>query len=99
MRPRLAAYSPLHNIHPGRSYPATLITTHEHDPRVGETHSHRFAQALQAAQSGPAPILLRVDPGSGHATQDTSAERLAATTDRLTFLAIQLGLFRLGLRP
>ncbi len=99
MRPLLAAYSPLHNIHPGRRYPATLITTHEHDPRVGEAHSHRFAQALQAAQSGPAPILLRVDPGSGHATQDTSAERLAAATDRLTFLAIQLGLSTLDVWP
>ncbi|MCA9981252.1 MAG: S9 family peptidase, partial [Anaerolineales bacterium] len=65
LRAVLAAYSPLHNVH-GRVYPATLITTHEHDPRVGEAHSLRFAAALQAAQMGDAPITLRVYPGRGH---------------------------------
>lgn len=88
----LAAYSPLHTIQPGRSYPATLIMTHEHDPRVGAAHSFRFAQALQGAQGGEAPILLRIDPGSGHGAPATRSDQLAAASDRLTFLASNLGL-------
>jgi len=88
----LAAYSPLHNIQPGRLYPATLITTSDNDPRVGESHSLRFAQSLQNAQSGDAPVLLRVDPGGGHGDQPTAAQWLDRTADRLTFFAIHLGL-------
>ena len=92
MQPVLAAYSPLHNIKAGRSYPATLITTHEDDPRVGAAHSLRFAQALQRAQGGEAPILLRVDPGSGHAAHVSRRDQLTSAIDRLTFLASNLGL-------
>ena len=85
MRQVLAAYSPLHNLAP-RAYPATLITTYEADPRVGEAHSVRFAPALQAAQTGDAPITLRVYTGSGHGDAPTS------TADRLAFLAHHLGI-------
>lgn len=88
----LADYSPLHTIQPGRRYPATLIMTHEHDPRVGAAHSFRFAQALQGAQGGEAPILLCIDPGSGHGAPATRSDQLAAASDRLTFLASNLGL-------
>lgn len=84
LREALAAYSPLHNL-TRRTYPATLITTHDHDPRVGEAHSLRFAHALQAAQTGNAPITLRVYPGSGHGDAIDTANRLA-------FLAYHLGL-------
>ncbi|RJP41953.1 MAG: S9 family peptidase, partial [Phycisphaerales bacterium] len=55
----LYAYSPYHNVKPGASYPATLITTGDHDDRVVPAHSFKFAAALQKAQSGPAPILIR----------------------------------------
>ena len=92
MQPVLAAYSPLHNIRPGCRYPATLITTHEDDPRVGAAHSRHFAQALQRAQGGSAPVLLRVDPGSGHGAPATRSNQLASAIDRLTFLAVNLGL-------
>lgn len=92
MQPALAAYSPLHNLQSGQHYPATLITTHECDPRVGAEHSVRFAAALQSVQGGAAPIMLRVDPGSGHSDGGDPAAQLAAATDRLTFLAIHLGL-------
>lgn len=92
MQPLLAAYSPLHKLQPGGHYPATLITTHECDPRVGAEHSLRFAAALQQAQGGAAPILLRVAPGSGHGEGADHTAQLAAASDRLTFLASHLGL-------
>ena len=92
MRQALAAYSPLHKLQPGQPYPPTLITTHECDPRVGVEHSLRFAHTLQAAQGGTAPICLRVEPGSGHGDSAEPTAQLAAALDRLTFLAVHLGL-------
>ena len=91
-RANLAAYSPLHNICAGMSYPATLITTSDQDSRVGEAHSYHFAQALQAAQAGPAPILLRVDEGGGHESPLFTPQWFESAVDRLTFFAIQLDL-------
>jgi prolyl oligopeptidase len=87
----LAAYSPLHNIRPGTVYPPTLVTTSDNDPRVGEAHSLRFAQALQAAQTGTAPIRLRVDPGGGHLDPPSQEAWLDRTADRLTFFTVHLG--------
>src|SRR6185369_11141041 len=55
----LYAYSPYQNIKSGKKYPATLITTADHDDRVVPAHSFKFAAALQAAQAGPKPILIR----------------------------------------
>jgi prolyl oligopeptidase len=57
----LYAYSPLHNIKPGTHYPPTLIMTSDHDDRVVPAHSFKFAATLQAAQGGPAPILIRIE--------------------------------------
>ncbi|HSH06005.1 MAG TPA: prolyl oligopeptidase family serine peptidase [Anaerolineae bacterium] len=91
VRETLAAYSPLHNLTP-RPYPATLITTSNDDPRVGEAHSLRFAQALQTAQTGSAPITLRIYPGSGHGVPLDQEEWVTQTAVRLTFLAHHLGL-------
>ena len=91
LREALAAYSPLHNIRE-RAYPATLITTSAHDPRVGEAHSLRFAQALAAAQTGPAPITLRVHLGGGHGDPPERAAWLARATERLAFFAEHLGI-------
>jgi len=64
----LLAYSPVHNVHAGTCYPATLITTAEHDDRVVPWHSYKFAAALQSAQSPQCnhPILLRVETRAGH---------------------------------
>jgi prolyl oligopeptidase len=62
----LYRYSPLHNLRPGTHYPATLITTADHDDRVVPGHSFKFAAALQAAQGGPAPILIRIQAAAGH---------------------------------
>ncbi|MEA2718719.1 MAG: prolyl oligopeptidase [Candidatus Eremiobacteraeota bacterium] len=81
----LYAYSPLHNVRAGTRYPAMLITTGDHDDRVLPAHSYKFAAALQQAQGGDAPILLRVTENAGHdyAAAGTAGERLA---DRYAFL-------------
>jgi prolyl oligopeptidase len=62
----LLAYSPLHNLQTGRAYPATLITTADHDDRVVPAHSFKFAAALQAAHAGDAPVLIRIQVKAGH---------------------------------
>lgn len=62
----LLAYSPLHNLKPGTAYPATLITTADHDDRVVPAHSFKFAAALQAAHAGETPVLIRIQVKAGH---------------------------------
>ncbi|MGH7967319.1 MAG: prolyl oligopeptidase family serine peptidase, partial [Limisphaerales bacterium] len=87
----LYAYSPYHNVHPGTQYPATLIFTGDHDTRVMPAHSFKFAAALQAAQEGPAPILLRVERSGGHGGGPTTTQRIDATADAYAFLLRNLG--------
>jgi prolyl oligopeptidase len=62
----LAAYSPLHNLRPGTCYPATLVTTADHDDRVVPSHSLKFAATLQAAQGCARPVLIRVETSGSH---------------------------------
>ena len=62
----LRSYSPLHNVRPDTAYPPTLLVTGDHDDRVVPGHTFKFAATLQAAQSGAAPILVRVDTAAGH---------------------------------
>ena len=81
------AYSPLHNVHPGTRYPATYIVTSDHDVRVAPLHSYKFAAAMQAAQAGPAPILLRVRTTAGHGGATTRAARNDNDAELLTFFA------------
>jgi len=82
----LYAYSPYHNAHPGTRYPAMLIVTGDHDTRVMPAHSFKFAAALQAAQAGPAPILLRVQLSSGHGGGATTNQRIQEQADAYAFL-------------
>lgn len=91
MFPTLFAYSPLHNIEPGTSYPATMVMTGDHDDRVLPGHSYKFAAALQAAQGGDAPILLRVTRRAGHGGGKPTTFRIAEATDRLAFLGLTIG--------
>ena len=86
----LYAYSPLHNLKKGTSYPATLITTGDHDDRVVPGHSFKYAAALQAAQAGSAPILIRIDTRAGHGAGKPTTKRIEEATDRLAFTAQQL---------
>lgn len=82
----LLAYSPYHNLKPGTAYPATLITTGDHDDRVFPAHSFKFAAELQAAQTGPAPALIRVETRAGHGAGKPTAKQIEESTDKLAFL-------------
>jgi prolyl oligopeptidase len=88
----LYAYSPLHNLKPGTAYPATLITTADHDDRVVPAHSFKFAAALQAAQGGSQPILIRIDTKAGHGAGKPTAKLIEETADRWAFLVQVLGI-------
>jgi len=86
----LYAYSPIHNIKAGASYPATLITTADHDDRVVPAHSFKYAAALQAGQGGDNPILIRIDTKSGHGASSTT-KSIEQTADIYSFLMANLG--------
>jgi prolyl oligopeptidase len=88
----LRAYSPLHNIRPGVEYPPTLITTADHDDRVMPGHSFKYAATLQAAQEGPAPILIRIETRAGHGAGEPTSKLIAEGADRLAFLANALNM-------
>jgi prolyl oligopeptidase len=90
--PVLYAYSPLHNLRPGTAYPATLITTADHDDRVVPGHSFKFAAALQAAQVGPLAVLIRIETQAGHGAGTPTGKIIAEQADRWAFLVRNLGM-------
>jgi prolyl oligopeptidase len=88
----LLAYSPLHNLKPGARYPATLITTADHDDRVVPAHSFKFAATLQQCQAkdGP-PVLIRIETSAGHGAGTALTKVIEETADEWAFLAKVLG--------
>jgi prolyl oligopeptidase len=88
----LFAYSPYHNVKPGTKYPAVLVTTGDTDDRVVPGHSFKYAAALQAAQAGPAPVLIRVETRAGHGSGKPLSKRIEETTDQWSFLFANLGM-------
>ena len=86
------AYSPLHNIKPGTHYPPTLITTADHDDRVVPAHSFKFAAAMQAAQAGPNPILIRIETKAGHGAGKPTSKIIEEIADRWGFLVRALNM-------
>jgi len=88
----LIKYSPLHTLKPGTKYPATLITTGDHDDRVVPAHSHKFTATLQAAQAGPAPILTRIETNAGHGAGKPTAKTIQERADMWAFLLKNLGM-------
>jgi prolyl oligopeptidase len=86
------AYSPLHNLRKGQAYPPTLLLTGDHDDRVVPGHSFKFAAALQAAQGGDAPALIRVETSAGHGAGKPISKIIAESADALTFARLALGL-------
>ncbi|MEH2326748.1 MAG: prolyl oligopeptidase family serine peptidase [Nostoc sp.] len=84
--PALYAYSPLHNIKPDTAYPATLITTADHDDRVVPAHSFKFAAALQANHAGDAPTLIRIETKAGHGAGKPTAKIIEEAADKWAFL-------------
>jgi len=88
----LHAYSPLHNIPEGEGYPATLITTADTDDRVVPGHSFKFAAALQAADTGEAPMLIRIESSAGHGAGTPVSKLIEETADKWAFIAWHTGL-------
>jgi prolyl oligopeptidase len=88
--PALYRYSPIHNMKPGTHYPATLITTADHDDRVVPGHSFKYAAALQAVQGGPEPVLIRIETKAGHGAGKPTAKIIEEQTDRWAFLVHNL---------
>lgn len=86
----LYAYSPLHNIKPGTNYPATLVTTADHDDRVVPAHSFKYTATLQAAQAGPAPILIRIETKAGHGGGKPTTKQIEERADEYGFLVREL---------
>ncbi len=82
----LYAYSPLHQIRTGAAYPATLITTADHDDRVVPAHSFKFAATMQHAQGGGAPVLIRIESDAGHGAGKPTSKRIAEAADVYSFL-------------
>nr|WP_314543088.1 prolyl oligopeptidase family serine peptidase [uncultured Massilia sp.] len=83
----LVKYSPLHNLKPGTCYPATMITTADHDDRVVPAHSFKFAATAQAAQAGGNPVIIRIDTKAGHGAGKPTAKQIEEVADRWGFLA------------
>lgn len=87
----LLGYSPVHNIRPGTAYPATLITTGDHDDRVVPAHSFKFAAAMQEAQGGNLPILIRIETRGGHGAGKPTTMVIDEAADIQAFLVKELG--------
>ena len=88
----LYGYSPLHNLKPGTSYPATLVTTADHDDRVVPAHSFKFAATLQECNAGPNPCLIRIDSKAGHGGGKPLAKVLEEQADIYAFIFGNLGM-------
>lgn len=88
----LYKYSPLHNLRPGTSYPATLVTTADHDDRVVPAHSFKFAATLQECHSGESPVLIRIDTKAGHGGGKPLAKVLEEQADIYSFILYNMGL-------
>jgi len=88
----LYRYSPLHNLKSGVAYPPTLISTADHDDRVFPAHSFKYAAAMQAAQEGTNPVLIRVETRAGHGGGMPLSKRVELAVDQFTFLVKELGI-------
>ena len=86
----LSAYSPLHNLKTGTAYPATLISTADHDDRVFPAHSFKFAAALQAAHGGDKPVLIRIETKAGHGAGKPTSKIIEELADEWAFLVRSL---------
>jgi prolyl oligopeptidase len=97
--PKLRAYSPYHNIRDGRDYPAILVTTADTDDRVVPGHSFKYAAALQAAQLGDRPHLIRIETRAGHGAGKPTDKLIEEAADLWAFAGYWTGLTRAPARP
>ncbi len=91
----LYKYSPLHNIHEDRNYPAILVTTGDHDDRVFPAHSYKFVATLQEKYKGRNPVLLRVDKNAGHGVSNLS-KTIEYYSDIISFILYNCGIFNVN---
>jgi prolyl oligopeptidase len=89
--PFLYKYSPLHNLKPGVCYPASMVTTADHDDRVFPAHSFKFAATLQADQACAKPTIIRIETRSGHGSSNLS-KAIDGLTDQWSFMFYNMGL-------
>ena len=87
----LKGYSPLHNIKEGVAYPATLVTTGDHDDRVVPAHSFKFAAELQSKQTGNNPTLIRIETDAGHGAGTPVSKTIEQAADRFGFTLFNMG--------
>jgi len=88
----LYSYSPLHNLKKGVSYPATLVTTADHDDRVVPAHSFKFAATLQEDNAGPNPVLIRIETQAGHGAGKPTSKLIEESADIWSFVMYNLGM-------
>lgn len=81
----IKAYSPVHNLKSGTAYPATMVTTADHDDRVVPAHSFKFAAHLQAAHEGDHPVIIRIDTNAGHGAGKPTSKILDEAADKFAF--------------
>lgn len=84
-------YSPYHALKPA-SYPATMVTTADHDDRVVPAHSFKFAARLQEMQQGPAPVLIRIETNAGHGAGQSTAQVINQQADKWAFMFANMGI-------
>lgn len=87
----LIKYSPLHNVKAGVEYPATLVTTADHDDRVVPAHSFKFASELQSKHKGDNPVLIRVETSAGHGAGKPTEKIIEEYADILSFMFFNMG--------
>ena len=87
----IKAYSPVHNVKAGTHYPATMVTTGDHDDRVVPAHSFKFAAELQDKQTGPNPTLIRIDVKAGHGAGKSVAASIQENVDVQAFTLYNMG--------
>ncbi len=91
----ILGYSPVHQVKNGTKYPATMVTTGDHDDRVVPAHSFKFAAELQEKQSGPNPVLIRIDVNAGHGAGKSVAQTIQENTDIQSFILYNMGFMQL----
>ncbi|MGO4912372.1 prolyl oligopeptidase family serine peptidase [Leeuwenhoekiella sp. W20_SRS_FM14] len=94
----IKGYSPVHNVKAGTKYPATLVTTGDHDDRVVPAHSFKFAAELQEKQAGDAPVLIRIETDAGHGAGTPVSKQIEQTADIYAFTLYNMGFDELPLK-
>jgi len=91
----LKGYSPVHNVKQGTRYPATMVTTGDHDDRVVPAHSFKFAAELQEKHEGPNPVLIRIGVNAGHGAGKSIEQTINEFSDIQAFTLFNMGITKL----